>query len=200
VDEDQTLPAADPGGLPRVLAAALEVFSEQGYHGAGIRDIASAAGLSVPGLYHHYRSKQDILMDLVMAVMGDLLTGTHAALDAAGDDPVARFDAVVEELLRFHLSRRREAFVAATELRSLDAGNRERYVARRDEQQAMIDDLVAAGCASGAFATPYPADAARAVATLCVGVASWYRADGPLTADELVRRHLVLARGLVLAC
>lgn len=39
------------------LRAALVVFARHGYHGASIRSIAEAAGLSVPGLYHHYRSK-----------------------------------------------------------------------------------------------------------------------------------------------
>ena len=35
------------------------------------------------------------------------------------------------------------------------------------------------------------------MATLCVGVAAWYRHDGPLSPDELVARYLLLARRLV---
>lgn len=188
---------ASASGLPRVLAAALDVFAEKGYHGASIRDIAAAAGLSVPGVYHHYASKQEILADLVAATMDDLLTRTRAALAAAGPDPVRRFDAVVEALLRFHLERSREAFVASSEIRSLEPENRRRHVAARDEQQQMLNEVVAAGHASGAFATAYPHEASRSVAVLCVGAATWYRSDGPLAADELVARHLVLARALV---
>ncbi len=41
----------------RVLLAALECFVERGYHGTTIRQIANRAGVSVPGLYHHYASK-----------------------------------------------------------------------------------------------------------------------------------------------
>lgn len=186
-----------PADLPRVLDAALDRFAEQGYHGTSIRDLAAASGLSVPGLYHHHRSKQDILMALMMAVMDELLARSEAALAAAGDDPSEQFDVLVESLLRFHMFRRRQAFVGSSEIRSLDPANRRQYVARRDEQQRMLDHIVEAGVDAGEFATPYPEDAARAVASLCVGVASWYRDDGPLTPDELVRRHLVLARGLV---
>ena len=40
-----------------VLGAALDVFVEMGYHGASVRDIARRAGLSVPGMYHHYATK-----------------------------------------------------------------------------------------------------------------------------------------------
>ncbi len=51
----------EASSLPRVLAAALEAFAEEGYEGTSIRDIGARAGLSVPGLYHHHRSKQEIL-------------------------------------------------------------------------------------------------------------------------------------------
>ncbi|MCR6030586.1 TetR family transcriptional regulator [Nocardioides sp. zg-579] len=189
----------DPPDLPRVLDAALQCFAEQGYHGTSIRDLAATAGLSVPGVYHHYRSKQEILLALMMAVMDELLARSEAALASAPDEPSARFDVLVESLLRFHMFRRQQAFVASSEIRSLAPENREAYVGRRDTQQRMIDDVVTAGVEAGVFGTPYPLDAARAVSTLCVGVASWYREDGPLAPDELVARHLVLARGLVQA-
>lgn len=191
----------DPAGaapLPRVLASALTAFAEQGYHGTSIRDIATGAGLSVPGLYHHYRSKQDVLMALMVAVMEDLLARTRAALEAAeGATPAARFDAVVAALLRFHLERRTEAFVASSEIRSLDVENRATYVALRDEQQRMVTETVEEGVAAGEFEVPHVREAARAVATLCVGVATWYRPGGPLEPEELVERHLLLARRLV---
>jgi len=189
----------DPAALPRVLAAALEAFADQGYHGTSIRDIAAEAGLSVPGLYHHYRSKQDILMDLMMSVMEELLARSRMALQDADPSAEAQFDALVESLLRFHMFRRKQAFVASSEIRSLAPENRTAYVALRDEQQRMIEAVIARGRSEGAFATPFPQDAARAVSTLCVGVASWYREDGALTPREIVERHLALAHGLVAA-
>ncbi|KHF43104.1 TetR family transcriptional regulator [Saccharomonospora viridis] len=188
-----------PSPLPPVLASALDRFAEQGYHGTSTRELAAGAGLSVPGLYHHYRSKQDILMALMVAVMEELLARTEAALASAGDSPVERFDALVESMLRFHMFRQREAFVASSEIRSLEPANRKRYVALRDRQQRMIDEVVVAGARDGYFATPYPADAARGIATLCIGVASWFRMDGPLSVDQVLERQLVLARDLVAA-
>lgn len=187
----------EPTHLPRILEAALRAFADHGYHGTSIRDIASRAGLSVPGIYHHYRSKQDILMELMQSVMSELLERSHSALASADDSAATQFDALVESLLRFHMFRRAQAFVASTEIRSLNTDNRTAYVARRDEQQQMIEDVIVRGELNGDFSTPFPEDAARAVATLCVGVAAWYRDDGPLSPVELVERHLVLARGLV---
>jgi len=186
-----------PSQLPEVLQSALRVFAERGYEGASIRGLAAAAGLSVPGMYHHYRSKQDILVKLMESALGDLIARCREALASAGPEPAARFDALVECMIRFHMFRRAEAFVASTELRSLEPANRARCVALRDELQGMVAGVIEEGCAAGVFSTPYPADAARAVSTLCVGVATWYREDGPLTPDQVVERQLVLLRNLV---
>ena len=184
--------------LPRVLAAALEAFVEHGYHGTSVRDLAAASGLSVPGLYHHHASKQAILVDLMEATMAELLGRSRAALAEAGEDPVTRFDLVVESLLRFHMARRAQAFVGSSELRSLEPEARARVVGMRDAQQAMVAAAIEDAVAIGAFATPHPGDVARAISTLAIGVATWYREDGPQEPDEVVRRQLALARALVL--
>ncbi|MFC9551741.1 TetR/AcrR family transcriptional regulator [Rhodococcus sp. NPDC056960] len=184
-------------GLPKVLAAALEAFVEKGYDGASIREIASRAGLSVPGLYHHYPSKQALLVGLTNVVMRDLLDRSRAAVAEAGPTPGERFDAVIECLLRFHMYRREQAFVASRETRSMEPESRQAYIALRDEQQEMLDDIVRDGVAAGLFRTPFPEDASRAVVTMCVAVSTWYREDGPLSPDELVERYLAIARSTV---
>ncbi|KXF54473.1 TetR family transcriptional regulator [Rhodococcus sp. SC4] len=184
-------------GLSKVLAAALAAFVEKGYDGASIREIASRAGLSVPGLYHHYPSKQALLVGLTNAVMRELLDRTHAAVAEAGPTPGERFDAVIESLLRFHMYRREQAFVASRETRSMEPESRKAYIALRDEQQEMLDDIVREGVAAGLFRTPFPEDASRAVVTMCVAVSTWYREDGPLSPDELVERYLAIARSTV---
>lgn len=185
--------------LTRILAAALQEFAERGYHATSIRDIASRAGLSVPGLYHHYRAKQDILVDLMMVTMDELQARTEAALDSADGRPDGAFDAVVENLLRFHMARQQQALVSSTEIRSLEAEHRSVYVSRRDAQQQVLEAAIRTGVAAGAFRTEHPKDAARAVASMCVAVSSWYRADGALSVSELAARYLGLARALVQA-
>ncbi|WP_068279015.1 TetR/AcrR family transcriptional regulator [Aldersonia kunmingensis] len=183
--------------MTRPLVAALDAFAESGYDGASIRDIANRAGLSVPGLYHHYPSKQALLAELMTAVMAELLERSRQALASAGDSASERFDAVVESLLRFHMFRREQAFVGASEIRSLAPENRSAYVALRDEQQRMLDEIVRAGVAAGEFGTRFPDDASRAVTTMCVAVATWYRPDGPQSPDEIVERYLAIARSAV---
>src|ERR1700720_423511 len=45
-----------------ILAAARQLFSKRGYRGTSLASIAEAAGLSQPGLLHHYPSKDALLL------------------------------------------------------------------------------------------------------------------------------------------
>jgi len=183
--------------LPRVLSAALDVFTEKGYHGTTTRQLADRSGLSVPGIYHHYKSKQEILFDLMMVIVDELVERSRFAVTQADDDPRAQFDALVSSMLLFHVYRRKGAIVSTSELRSLEPGNRRKYLDRRDELQALLDQIIERGVESGVFHTPYPSDAGRAIASMCAGVATFYRPEAPLSFDPLLDRYLSIAEAIV---
>ena len=100
-------------------------------------------------------------------------------------------------MLLFHVYRRKGAIVSTSELRSLEPGNRRKYVERRDELQVMLDGIIDRGVSTGTFDTPYPGDAARAIASMCAGVATWYRPEAPLSFDPLLDRYLSIAEAIV---
>ncbi len=181
-------------GLTPTLRAARTLFARSGYHATSIRAIADAAGLSVPGLYHHHKSKQAILGALVDRTMERMLAHSRAALADADGTALGRFDNLMECMLRFHMQRRDDAFVASTEMRSMAEPVLNRHISRRDEQQRMIAQAIAQGVDDGVFRCPHVGDAARAAASLCVAVADWYRPDGPLPPDQVVSRQLAIAR------
>ncbi len=54
-----------PHRRDQILAAALGLFHEHGYHATGMDEIGAAAGITGPGIYRHFRSKEDILETLV---------------------------------------------------------------------------------------------------------------------------------------
>lgn len=49
----------------RLLAAAVEVFAEQGYENARVQDIARAAGLTTGAIYANFRGKADLLFEAI---------------------------------------------------------------------------------------------------------------------------------------
>ena len=180
-----------------MLRAALEAFVEVGYHGATVRGIARRAGLSVPGMYHHHATKQDLLVQIMELGMMDLLWRSRAAQTEGRDDPVRTFGLLIECLVLYHTHRRDSAFIGASEMRSLEPDNLARIVALRVEQQRMVDDAVERGVALGRFRSPYPHEAARAAVTACTSIPRWYHPGGAFTPEEIAARYVHLALALV---
>lgn len=179
-----------------VLTAALEEFLDTGYHGATVRGIASRAGLSVPGIYHYYPSKQAILVRILDLTMTDLLVRAESAR-AEGEDPVQRFGLLVENLALFHTHRKELGFVGATEMRSFEAGNRQKIADMRMVQQRMVDREVTRAVRDGRFRSDRPHEAARAVVTMCTALPTWWRRDGPLSAEQVAEQYVGFALELM---
>ncbi len=59
----------------RILAAAARVFAASGYDAAGMREVATAAGISTPVLYDHFPSKAALYAGLLESEVDSLLAG-----------------------------------------------------------------------------------------------------------------------------
>ena len=61
---------AEKGNTKQViLAAALDLFSTQGFEATSMQQIAEAVGIRKPSLYSHFAGKQEILDELTQTVM-----------------------------------------------------------------------------------------------------------------------------------
>jgi AcrR family transcriptional regulator len=79
-----------------ILAAAAQIFREKGYHATSMQDIAEAVHLQKGSLYHHIRSKEEILASL---------------LDRALDLLIQSMQEVMASQLRSKRAARRHAYV-----------------------------------------------------------------------------------------
>ncbi|UGT54830.1 TetR family transcriptional regulator [Nocardia asteroides] len=185
-----------PLAIDPVLAAAIDSFVETGYHGATMREIAQRAGMSVPGVYHHYRDKQALLVRALDLTMDELHWRVGAARGSA-DGGRDRVVAVVEALALFHTHRRELAFIGASEMRSLTPGNRRRIAASRNELQYLLDADIDAALTEAGLPTAHAKAAGRAIATMCTSLPQWFRLDGPATPEQIATDYAGFALGLL---
>jgi len=82
-----------------VLDSALECFSEADVDSVSIADICARSGASVGSLYHHFGSKEGIVVALIADGLQAHLHALQAALDEAGGDPRRGVEAVVGSLI-----------------------------------------------------------------------------------------------------
>ena len=80
----------------RILASATSLFLENGFHGAGIDDIAAAAGVTGPAIYRHFKNK-----DAVLVALFDRLADRLAAILETVDRDCDHRSAL-ETLVRLH--------------------------------------------------------------------------------------------------
>lgn len=185
-----------PLRLDPVLAAAITSFVRTGYHGATMRSIARLAGISVPGVYHHYASKQELLVITLDLAMDDL-TWRLLAAAREGPDGVGRVRLMVEALALFHTHRWELAFIGASEMRSLEPVNRRRIAELRNHVQHVLDDAIDAAIADGALHTPSPRHAGRAISTMCTSLPQWFHLGGPATPERIASEYAQFAIGLL---
>ena len=78
----------------KILAAALDLFSQKGYEGTNIRELAASLGLVKSGIYKHYESKEEIwnaLLDKMIAYYGERF-GSAEHLPPVPDSPKGLLD------------------------------------------------------------------------------------------------------------
>ena len=68
-----------------ILEKALHLFYEKGYDAIGVQEIADAAGVTKPTLYHYFGSKYGLLQAVAMEGYADLQTGMAETIQYQGD-------------------------------------------------------------------------------------------------------------------
>ena len=102
----------------RLLEAAAALFAERVCHAVGIDDIGAAAGISGPGVYRHFASKQALLAALCDRALDRMLEGAEG-ISAAHGDPRVSLEALVELHVAFAVDERALIGVWSRELPAL---------------------------------------------------------------------------------
>lgn len=184
--------------LDSVLSAAIDSFVDTGYHGTSMRMLADRARLSVPGIYHHYRDKQELLVQILTLTMSELHWRVSAAQQEA-PDPLTEIANIVEALALFHTHHRKLAFIGASEMRSLTGDNRRLIAGERTRLQHILDDAINRATSAGFIDPINAATSGRAIATMCTSLPQWFNPDGPETPERIAANYVHYALALLRA-
>jgi AcrR family transcriptional regulator len=107
-----------------ILDAALGLFHDRGYHATGIDDIGAVAGITGPGIYRHFRNKQEILETLIRD-LGDQVMAQVEAAAASDLPPLEGLEALTRAYVEGVASQPSLAVVAMFERHTLSPDARE---------------------------------------------------------------------------
>lgn len=137
-----------------LLERAGYLFAARGFRGVSVHEIGAAAGITGPGIYRHFTSKEALLGAVLVSISERLLAGGRllvARHNDAAADPAAALEALVEFHTDFALDHPELITVQDREFAHLPAEDRHRV---RRLQRAYVEIWVDALCA----ATPGLAD------------------------------------------
>jgi AcrR family transcriptional regulator len=87
-----------PARRAQLLQVTARLFAERGFHGVSIEDIGAAAGISGPGVYRHFPSKDALLAEMLVDVSERLRDRGREQVGSAADARDA-----LERLARGHI-------------------------------------------------------------------------------------------------
>lgn len=172
----------------RVMRAAIALFAERGFHGTGIRDIATAAGLTTSTLYHYMSNKDDLLVEIMLATITPLRNAAARIVEEI-DDPASAIAAIVEMHVWAHASDTLVMLIADTELRALSGERLNKVVKSRDHYEGVWRSVIRAGVKQKIFEAAQPELTVKALLQMTTGVSHWFSPSGKLQLDQLCHEY-----------
>ena len=157
-----------------------------GYSGMTMREIAASLKIKAASLYYHFPSKQHILFDVMQATVTELLEGLREIVSEEAE-PEVQIDRAIRWHVLYHTSKREEAFVSHSELRSLEPGNLRIILKLRREYERLFDSILKRGRRVEAFYFEQPSVVRNCILTMCTATAGWFSPDGALSAEAVAQ-------------
>lgn len=184
----RTIGSYGPKTMEAIRKAGLRLIFEHGYSAMSLRQLAAAVGIQAGSLYNHINTKQELLFDLVQDHINELLRQLDLALQGK-QRPAEKLSAFVAFHVTYHMSKKREVFIANSELRSLEPKNYDAIVKLRGAYERRLAEILADGVSEGAFEVVDIQVATFAILALLTGICTWYRPGGRLTREAIVAAH-----------
>jgi AcrR family transcriptional regulator len=100
--------------LARILVHATNVFCDQGYAAASMRDLSRASGVSLSGLYYYFESKEELLYLIQKHTFSTIVDRLRERLDEAAD-PAERIRMFILNHLEYFLANQKAMKVLSHE-------------------------------------------------------------------------------------
>lgn len=177
---------SDPDGARgRLLTEAARLFREKGYERTTVRDLAAAVGIQSGSLFHHFRTKEEILKAVMVETIRLNTALMQAALEAADSSRDKLRGLVRAELESINGQTGEAMAVLVFEWRSLSADSQAEVLELRDIYEKLWLDVLESLKREGVLEAD-PFVVRRMLTGALSWTVTWYKPErGGLTLDGL---------------
>jgi AcrR family transcriptional regulator len=183
-----------------LLELAATMFAERGLRATTVRDIADSAGILSGSLYHHFKSKEE-MVDEVLRGFLDWLFARYQEIIDTEPNPLERLKGLFMASFEAIEDRHAQVVIYQDEAKRLSDQARFSYVDERNkEQRKMWMDVLNQGIEEGYLRPDLDVDLVyRFIRDTTWVSVRWYQPGGPLTAEQVGRQYLVIVLGGITA-
>jgi AcrR family transcriptional regulator len=171
-----------------ILKSVASVLRDSRLSSLTMQDIAQQLGITKGNLYYYFRDKQDILYQCHMQCMDVSLEVLREVQARRAEPRPETVHDSLRALLMGHMHGILEngfGNVLLTDLDNLSPPQRRRYVAKRDEFETGVRELIAAGVAAKEFDCPDIKLASISMLGAINWIPKWYHPGGGMGPDEV---------------
>ena len=175
-----------------ILSEAARLFRERGYQATTVRDIASAVGILSGSLFHHFASKEQMLVEMVREAAISMCAGAEV-LVAPIDSPVDKLRALVRwQLECFTHSRMSDYYaVGVSEWRDIPASVQPEMKKLRQRYVELVHAVLEA-CADQGRLRVGPEATARVMHSVTTGTVSLFHQTSRYGTEQLAETLMTL--------
>ncbi|BBY51292.1 HTH-type transcriptional repressor KstR2 [Mycolicibacterium arabiense] len=179
-----------------LLDLAATMFADRGLRATTVRDIADSAGILSGSLYHHFKSKEQMVEEVLRDFL-DWLFGRYQEIVEAETDPLERVKGLFMASFEAIEHRHAQVVIYQDEAKRLSPLPQFSFVDERNrEQRRMWVDILTQGVAEGRFRPDLDVDLVyRFIRDTTWVSVRWYQPGGPLTAEQVGRQYLAIVLG-----
>jgi AcrR family transcriptional regulator len=117
---------SETGVREEILATAMRMFIQQGYHGLAMRQISEAVGVSKAALYYYFKDKEELFLAILNAYLNEIEASIDAIRAGAGSstDQLRQF---VQSVLEQPAEQRAIIRLASQEMSQISAASRKKF-------------------------------------------------------------------------
>jgi len=190
--ESQTLMASPMSAKGRLLEKAASLFNEKGYERTTVRDLAAAVGIQSGSIFHHFKTKEDILVAVMTEAIiynTNRMNQKLALAHTAKEEVLALITCELESVIGVTGD---AMAVLVYEWRSLSKSNQQAILKLRDQYERLWIDALNKAKAEGKI----QADTfilRRFLTGALSWTTTWFKRDGDITLEALAEEALLLA-------
>ncbi|MSQ70799.1 MAG: TetR/AcrR family transcriptional regulator [Betaproteobacteria bacterium] len=170
-----------------LIEGAAEVFARAGYHGCSMRDVAERIGIRQSSIYHHFRSKDEIL-EAICSYGGEMFLRNIETIRRGQGTPLEKIEAVIRAHVTPYVLRQHYAHSFVFMRRHLTGKGKVAVSRLSRAYERELEELLREGMNSGVLDPQIDARMATlALLGLCNSVSFWAGREPGVSIDRVAQ-------------